>query len=105
MGVHKERQRRIPEEIIKTDYRVITETQEVLKELKTAYENLYNNIFFNESQVPKEWCGTIINPILRRDKDPRDSLSYRGISLISVPCKIYADILNDLWTGSKIIPY
>lgn len=33
-------------------------------------------------------------PILKQDKDPRDLLSYRGIALISVPCKIYADILN-----------
>ena len=49
---------------------------------------------FEEGQVPNDWCRTIINPILKADKDPRDPLGYRGIALISVPCKIYADILN-----------
>ena len=49
---------------------------------------------FEEGQVPNDWCRTILNPILKADKDPRDPLGYRGIALILVPCKIYADILN-----------
>jgi len=30
--------------------------------------------------------------------DARYPLAYRGISLISIPCKLYADILNDRLT-------
>lgn len=41
--VNEERQRRIQEEVSKTDDSVNTETWEILKEWKTAYENLYNN--------------------------------------------------------------
>ena len=31
-------------------------------------------------------------------KDSRNPLSYRGICLISIPCKVYADILNSRFT-------
>ena len=45
--------------------------------------------------MPSEWTKGIINPIPKPDaKDARDPLNYRGISLLSVPYKIYADILN-----------
>ena len=49
----------------------------------------------NTGTVPNDWNIGLIKPILKSDgKDPRDPLSYRGIMLISIPCKIYADILN-----------
>ena len=50
---------------------------------------------FNTGTVPRDWNNGLIKPIPKSDgKDPRDPLSYRGITLISIPCKIYADILN-----------
>ena len=49
---------------------------------------------FDLGQVPDEWMKSIINPIYKSD-DPRDPLNYRPISLISVPCKIYTNVLNE----------
>ena len=47
---------------------------------------------FNSGTVPRVWNNGLIKPIPKGEgKDP---LSYRGITLISIPCKIYADILN-----------
>ena len=53
------------------------------------------NFCFNTGTVPSDWNKGLIKPIPKGEgKDPRDPLSYRGITLISIPCKIYADILN-----------
>ncbi|CAC5418534.1 unnamed protein product [Mytilus coruscus] len=49
---------------------------------------------FDNGVVPATWNNILINPILKPDKDYRDPLGYRGIALMSIPCKIYADILN-----------
>ncbi|MEW8546052.1 MAG: hypothetical protein AB2693_21220, partial [Candidatus Thiodiazotropha sp.] len=50
---------------------------------------------FKNGEIPTEWTKGIIYPIPKSDsKDARDPLNYRGISLLSVPYKIYADILN-----------
>ena len=50
---------------------------------------------FKSGTVPRDWNTCLIKPIPKSEtNDPRDPLSYRGISLISIPCKIYADILN-----------
>ncbi len=55
--------------------------------------------------VPDQWKKAIISPIPKSGSaDNRDPLNYRGISLISVPCKIYCDILNkrlSLWLESN----
>ena len=59
-------------------------------------ELLYNIIryCFNTGTVPNDWNTGLIKPIPKFDgKDPRDPLRYGGITLISIPCKIYADIL------------
>ena len=40
------------------------------------------------------WNNILINLLLKFDKDYRDPLGYRGIYLMSIPCKIYADIPN-----------
>ena len=54
---------------------------------------------FKNGEVPTEWTKGIINPIPKSDtQDARNPLSYRGISLLSVPYKIYADILNQRLT-------
>ena len=69
---------------------------EVLR-FETCIDLLYKIIShcFKNGEVPSEWTKGIINPIPKPDaKDARDPLNYRGISLLSVPYKIYADILN-----------
>ena len=53
------------------------------------------NICFRTGKVPDIWGKTIIHPIPKSSSaDPRDPLSYRGISLASAIYKIYASILN-----------
>ena len=42
---------------------------------------------------------SIITPVPKPNTDPLTPLSYRPISLISIPCKIYADILNKRLTN------
>jgi hypothetical protein len=53
------------------------------------------NQCFATGSIPSDWKKGIINPIPKgNDKDPRVPSSYRGITLINVPCKVYCDILN-----------
>ena len=53
------------------------------------------NVCFETGKVPLIWGKTIINPIPKSSSaDPRDPLSYRGISLASALYKIYSSILN-----------
>ncbi|CAC5396918.1 unnamed protein product [Mytilus coruscus] len=54
---------------------------------------------FIEGHVPSEWLTSMISPIPKPKMDPLNPLEYRPISLISVPCKIYADILNKRLTN------
>ncbi|XP_071102383.1 uncharacterized protein [Haliotis cracherodii] len=63
---------------------------------KTCIELLFKvfSFCFNNSTCPDIWSTSDIKPIRKPDCDPRDPLGYRGISLISIPCKIYSDILN-----------
>ena len=54
------------------------------------------NKCFDSGKIPSIWSRGIINPIPKStDKDPRQPLNYRGITLISVACKIYCVILNE----------
>ena len=48
---------------------------------------------FTSGIVPDDWMTGIIHPIFK-DGDRRNPLHYRAITLISVPCKVYCDILN-----------
>ena len=51
---------------------------------------------FKLGQAPKEWTSGIINPIPKPGmNDDKCPLNYRGITLISVPCKIYCTVLNN----------
>ena len=53
------------------------------------------NFCFENGTVPGEWNTGVIKPIPKSGaSDPCDPLCYRGICLISIPCKIYADVLN-----------
>ena len=54
------------------------------------------NKCFDSGKIPTIWSKGIINPIPKStDKDPRQPLNFRGITLISVACKIYCGILNE----------
>ncbi|MEW8548010.1 MAG: endonuclease/exonuclease/phosphatase family protein, partial [Candidatus Thiodiazotropha sp.] len=48
---------------------------------------------FEIGEVPNQWLKGVINPIFKGD-DARCPLNYRPITLLSIPCKIYASILN-----------
>ena len=48
---------------------------------------------FDDGRVPNEWTKGVINPIFKGG-DSSNPLNYRPITLLSVPCKIYTDILN-----------
>ena len=47
---------------------------------------------FEKGLVPGDWLKSLINPI--PNNDSRDPLSFRPITLISIPCKIYTKIIN-----------
>jgi len=69
---------------------------EVLKN-DTAVDLLFQIISasFDLGKVPLQWNSGVINPILKPGSDDdRLPLNYRGITLISVPCKIYCYVLN-----------
>ena len=54
------------------------------------------NKCFDSGKIPTFWSKAIINPTPKStDKDPRQPLKYRGITLVSVACKIYCGILNE----------
>ncbi len=51
---------------------------------------------FDTGTAPSDWEPIMVNPVPKSDmEDPRNPLSYRGISLLSIPSKVYADILNE----------
>ena len=45
------------------------------------------------------WYKTIITPLLKKEKDYRDPLNYRGISLMSTISKLFSSILNEPVVG------
>ena len=56
---------------------------------------LFNTCFMT-GVVPTEWGKGIINPIPKSNtSDPRDPLSYRGITLAPSTYKLYCSILNE----------
>jgi hypothetical protein len=55
---------------------------------------------FSTGRTPKQWGRGIITPIPKSgNADPRDPLSYRGITLTSVVYKIYCSVLNTRLTS------
>lgn len=47
-----------------------------------------------EGGIPEEWNKRLINPICKKDKQG-ETKNYRGVILINMAYKIYADILNE----------
>ena len=69
---------------------------EVLKNDATvSFLHALFNVCFDKGIVPSIWSKCIIKPIPKSSTaDPRDPLSYRGISLASSIYKLYCSILN-----------
>ena len=42
-----------------------------------------------EEEIPEDWAKSTIVPIYKRKGDPQDCKNYRGISLQSIPGKIF----------------
>ena len=53
------------------------------------------NVCFNTGNIPTDWGKGVINPIPKSGTtDPRDPLSYRGITLAPVMCKLYCTVIS-----------
>ena len=57
------------------------------------YTILFNNMI-NNIHYPDRWSTAIVIPILKKDKDPEKSASYRPISLLPNISKIFETIIN-----------
>ena len=51
------------------------------------------NVFLEEERVPDEWKKAIIIPLFKNKGSKLDCGNYRGISLISVPSKLFMRVL------------
>ena len=49
----------------------------------------------NEGRVPRDWQRTIVVPLYKGKGDRGDCKNYRGISLLSIPGKVYGSVLID----------
>ncbi|CAG2199715.1 unnamed protein product [Mytilus edulis] len=57
------------------------------------------NLCFKSGKIPNTWNKGIINPIPKcSTSDPRDPLSYRGITLAPCAYKLYCSVLNNRLT-------
>jgi len=73
----------IPSEVLKNDTSVL------------VLHSLFN-VCFQTGQIPSLWSKSIINPIPKSgNKDARDPMSYRGISLAATMYKMYTSLLNE----------
>ena len=53
----------------------------------------FNHCFIS-GLIPSDWDFSDIKPIPKKDKDPREPLQNRCISIISCVAKLYSQILN-----------
>ena len=59
-----------------------------------ALLHAFFNLCFTSGLNPTDWDKSNIKPIPKKDKDPRDPLSNRCITIICCIAKIYSKILN-----------
>ena len=72
----------IPTEVLKNDTMI-------------SVVHILLNICFSTGKIPSEWGQGVIYPIVKPGTtDPRDPLSYRGITLAPSMYKIYCYVLN-----------
>ncbi|MES9880125.1 MAG: reverse transcriptase family protein [Sedimenticola sp.] len=61
-----------------------------------SFLHILFNVCFSTGTIPTDWGKGIINPIPKSStNDPRDPMSYRGITLAPAMYKLYCYILND----------
>ena len=54
------------------------------------------NVCFTTGCIPSEWGKGIVNPIPKSaNNDPRDPMSYRGITIAPSMYKLYCYVLNN----------
>ena len=74
-----------------------------------SFLHILFNVCFDKGIVPSAWSKCIINPNPKSSTtDPRDPLSYRGITLASAMYKLYCSVINSRlssWCGinNKIV--
>ena len=67
-----------------------------LNDTSVSFLHVLYYVFYASGVIPSDWGKGIINPIPRSNTaDPRDPLSYRGITLAPTTYKLYCSILND----------
>jgi len=84
--------------LVYSAYVLIRHTYSYIKRQNNR-SDIYIYGYFELGKVPSQWTTGIINPLLKAGiNDDRNPLNYRGITLISVPSKIYASVLNTSFT-------
>ena len=71
-------------------------TSEMLKyggESVTEWLTRVCNVCFREGRVPKDWQRAVIVPFYKGKGDKMECKNYRGISLLSIPGKVYGRVL------------
>jgi len=68
---------------------------EILK-CETLLDTLHSllSVCFKHGIIPSAWCRNIIHPILKKGKDFRNPLDYRGIAVMSTVAKVFTSIMN-----------
>jgi len=61
-----------------------------------SFLHILFNVCFNSGKIPSDWGKGVVNPIPKSGTtDPRDPLSYRGITLAPAMYKLYCNVLNN----------
>ncbi len=61
----------------------------------TRRDSINYHLAWEQSKVPEDWRKAIIVPLYKGKCNRDECNNYRGISLLSVPGKIYGRILNE----------
>ena len=72
----------IPVELLSAGGKTVT------RDLAAVFQKIWTSL-----DIPSDWRRSVIVPIFKRKGDPRDCGNYRGISLLSVPGKVFARVL------------
>ena len=69
----------------------------VLRDLVAVFHEIWNT-----SEIPSDWRRSLIVPIYKKKGDPRDCNNYRGISLLSVPGKVFSRVILNRIRGHLV---
>ncbi len=82
-------------------------TAEMMKyggEIVVDWMMLICNLAWEQSKVPEDWRKAIVVPLYKGKGNREESNNYRGISLLSVPGKIYGRILTRTGRQATLCP-